>query len=239
MKIPGNNPSFWQASPKLVFILSLQLFIASCKAAPAHSQCIRQSVWAERDTDARRISARIDRGDTLSLQCPISCSPGTEVRVRGITGWQLSDRYYTQPANSDGVYSNARAAPGLLTVQPSVHWSGQGQMAHKHALILTGTLHVCWRQEASTSSTLKKSRLNNVWRLGKWDHNRRFNWSACWRVKSAVRGQTIYASTIAQLRSTIATQASFKVSGKLNDVHSDRITQECDPFFILRSTSPL
>lgn len=83
MKIPGNHPSFWQASRKLVFILSSQLFIASCKAAPAHSQCIRQSVWAEWDKDARRISARIDRGDTLSPRCPISCSPGTEVRVGG------------------------------------------------------------------------------------------------------------------------------------------------------------
>ncbi len=146
-KIPGNHQSLWQPSPKLVFILSLRLFIASCKAAPAHFQCIGQSgkpfeLRAERDKGVRRISARIDRGDTLSPRCSVSRFPGTEVRVAGITGWQLPDRYYTQPANSDGVYSNARAEPGLLTVQPSVHWSGQGEIAHKHTLILAESLQV-------------------------------------------------------------------------------------------------
>lgn len=130
-RIPGKHQSLWQASPKLVFIRSWRLFIASCRAAPAHFQCMGQSgkpfeLRGKRDKGVRRIRARIDRGDTLSPRCPVSRSPGTEVRVGGITGWQLPDRYYTQPANSDGVYSNARAEPGLLTVQPSVHWSGQG-----------------------------------------------------------------------------------------------------------------
>lgn len=88
------------------------------------------------------------RGSTGETPChrdvPSAAPRGQRSESGGITGWQLSDRYYTQPANSDGVYSNARAAPGLLTVQPSVHWSGQGGgMAHKHALVLTGTLHVC------------------------------------------------------------------------------------------------
>lgn len=86
----------------------------------------------ERDKGVRRISEEIDSGDTLSPKCPISNSPGTKVRVLWITGWQLPDRYYTQAANSDGVYSYARAELGLLTVQPSMHCSGQGEATREH-----------------------------------------------------------------------------------------------------------
>lgn len=146
MKIPGNHPSFWQASRKLVFILSSQLFIASCKAAPAHSQCIRQSVWAEWDKDARRISARIDRGDTLSPRCPISCSLGTEVRVGGdhwvAAFWQI---LYTASQLRWCLFKckgSTRLADSAAI--RALEWTG-GEMAHKHALVLTGTLHVCWR----------------------------------------------------------------------------------------------
>lgn len=57
-------------------------------------------------------------------------------------------------------------------------------------------------------------------------------------LKVQPRSQTIYASSIAHFSGAIATWASFKVSAKLNDVHLDGITQECDRFFILRSTSP-
>lgn len=95
MKIPENHPSLWQASPRLVFIPSLQLFIASCMAARAHFACIRQSIWAERSgTTMQGVSAGwIDRGDTLSSPCPISCSWGTEVRVgrdhRVAAFWQI------------------------------------------------------------------------------------------------------------------------------------------------------
>ncbi len=86
------------------------------------------------------------RGSTGETPChhdvPSDAPRGTEVRVGGITGWQLSDRYYTQPANSDGVYSNARGEPGLLTEQPSVHWSAQEEITHKHTVIVPEILHM-------------------------------------------------------------------------------------------------
>lgn len=102
-EIPGNHQSLWQASPKIVFIPSLWLFIASCKAAPSHFQCIGQSskpfeLWAERYKGVRHIIARIDRGDTLSPWCPVSGSRGTEVRVPGSLGGSiLTDIIHKQP----------------------------------------------------------------------------------------------------------------------------------------------
>ena len=64
--IPGNHQSLWQASPRLEFIPSFWLFIASCKAALSHFQCIGQSgkafeLWADWDKGVRRIIAWIDR----------------------------------------------------------------------------------------------------------------------------------------------------------------------------------
>ena len=54
---------------------------------------------------------------------------------RWIVEWQLPDRYYTPPANSDGVYSNVGAAPGLLTVQSSVQRRGQ-EVRRRRKLLL-------------------------------------------------------------------------------------------------------
>lgn len=96
-KIPGNHQSSWQASSKLMFILSLLLFIASCKAPAAHFQCIGETgepfeLRVERDKGVKAYQRQIDGEDTLSPQCPVSCSLGTEVKVPKITGWQLPDR---------------------------------------------------------------------------------------------------------------------------------------------------
>lgn len=119
-----------------MFILSLRLFIASCKAAPAHFQCIRQSsnpleLRAERDKGVRRITARSTGETPCHRNVPSAAPQGTEVRVSGITGWQLPDRYYTQAANSDGVYSNAegRAWRADSAAIRALKWTG-GNPAH-------------------------------------------------------------------------------------------------------------
>lgn len=104
------------------------------------------------------------RGSTGETPChrdvPSAAPRGQRSESGGITGWQLSDRYYTQPANSDGVYSNARAAPGLLTVQPSVHWSGQGGKWHTNT-------HSFLR-EPCTFADGKKRAHRALWRKVDW-----------------------------------------------------------------------
>lgn len=100
IKIPGNHPSLWQASPKLVFILSLQLFIASCKAAPAHSQCIRQSIWAEQSgTRMQGVSVRRSTGGTPCHRDVPSAAPRGQRSESGgsLGGSFLTDIIHNQP----------------------------------------------------------------------------------------------------------------------------------------------
>lgn len=85
------------------------------RGVPAHFRCIGQaSRAASRAGHGCKSASRPgSTGRHPVTEASRQHLPGDRGHSSGFSGWQNPDRYYTPADDSDGVYSDARAKPGL------------------------------------------------------------------------------------------------------------------------------
>lgn len=121
---------------------------------------------AERDGDARRIggSDRQGRHPVTAVSHQLLLGDGGQSREGSPGGSFLTDIIHEQPTQMVFIQMRGQHR-GLLTVQPSVRWSGRGggggDLTHEPPPAPSNSSAACLLM-AGTLSTLRKCGLNNV-----------------------------------------------------------------------------